>query len=284
MRDYITQYRSYLIVVGLAPRTIKIYSAIINKFLQEHPEPVNATRNDITAFMSKRGAARTIKQAHGALNHFYKGVLNSHAIKKIPQPKTQTFVPNILSEDEVCRVINSIHNIKHEAIIQLIYSCALRVSEAINLKIEDISKTKNIIKIVNAKGGRSHYIPIPVETKMLLREYYKAYRPKQYLFQGQSSPKYAASSIRKILNTALDKAGISKTIRVHDLRHSRATHWLENGMDIKFVQKILRHKKLETTERYLHLTTNSLERAMNLADTNIKIRLKYPDKSKLLVA
>lgn len=270
MKNYILEYENYLKINGLSANTIRIYSSIIRKFLDNYPQPEITTNAAIISFMLQRGAARTIKQTHGALNHFYVGVLKSHTIKKIPQPKVSDFVPNILSEIEVQQMVSSITNLKHEAIIQLIYSCALRIGEVINLKVEDISKTKNIIKIVSGKGGKTAYIPIPEATKNLLRLYYIKYKPKLFLFEGQGTPKYSRSSIRKILNQALKRLRITRRIRVHDLRHSRATHWLEHGMDIKFIQQILRHKKLETTERYLHLTTSSLEKAMQLADACIK--------------
>ena len=273
MKNYILNYQNYLKIRGLAPRTITIYTSIVEKFLKLHPVPGEVEKVDIIQFIVKRGAARTMKQSLGALNHFYKGVLNSNIILTIPKPKDTYYIPNILSEIEVVSVINTIQNLKHEAIIQLIYSCALRVSEVINLKVVDISKTKNVIKIVNGKGGKSAYVPIPEETKILLREYYLKYKPTEYLFTGQTTPKYSASSIRKVLNKAVDAANIKKHIRLHDLRHSRATHLLENGVGIKFIKEILRHKKIETTERYLHLATNTLEIEMQKADQQIKQQL-----------
>ncbi|WP_439129946.1 tyrosine-type recombinase/integrase [Polaribacter sp.] len=276
MKNYIKDYQNYLKMIGLANRTILIYTSIVNGFLQIHPEPLKTTKQQIVSFLVKRGKARTIKQSHGALNHFFVGVLNYTSIAKIPQPKVAEFIPNILTETEVCQVINTIENLKHEAIIQLIYSCALRLSECLNLKVEDISKTANKIKIVKGKGGKDAYVPIPEETKNLLRIYYKQYKPTKYLFQGQQNEKYSASSVRKILNKALSTAKITRKIRVHDLRHSRATHWLDNGMDIKFIQKLLRHKKSETTDRYLHLGIKSLENAMLSADLNIKKTISLP--------
>lgn len=274
MKNYIKEYQNYLKIVGLSVRTIQIYSSIIGKFLLKHPEPKMVSKNEIISFLIQRGSSRTIKQSHAALNYFYVGVLNSKAIKKIPQPKSKEFVPNILSEEEMGQVINAITNIKHRAIIFLIYSCALRVSECINLKVNDISKTKNVIKIVSGKGNKDAYVPIPEVTKNLLRNYYIKYQPKEYLFSGQGKAQYSSSSIREILKKALRLANINKRIRVHDLRHSRATHFLENGMDIKFVQRILRHKKAETTDRYLHLATSSVENAMKNADKNICSALK----------
>lgn len=270
MENYIENYQNYLKMVGLSNRTITIYTSIIKKFLCEHPNPETAKKHEIIAFMLQRGSARTIQQTHGALNHFYVGVLNMNHIKKIPQPKTTNYVPNILTRAEMHQVVFSIKNIKHEAIIQLLYSCALRVSECLNLKITDISKTENQIKIVSGKGNKTAYVPIPEETKNLLRLYYSYYKPKVYLFEGPKGAKYSKSSVRKILNTALKNANIKKHIRVHDLRHSRATHLLENGVDIKLLKEILRHKKIETTERYTHLTTATLQAVMQIADAKMQ--------------
>lgn len=273
MQNFIKTYQNYLKIRGLSPRTIKIYKSILIKYLAIYPNPKQVNQPQIVEFMLQRGQSRTIKQTHGALNHFYKGVLNLNAIKKIPQPKSPVFVPNILTEYEANLLINNIKNLKHEAIIQLIYSCALRVSEALNLKVSDISKFDNNIKIVAAKGNKTSYVPIPEPTKNLLRLYYYHYKPKVYLFEGSPGKKYSVSSVRKILNKNLKSVGIFKKIRIHDLRHSRATHLLQNGMDIKILKDILRHKKLDTTERYLHLTTKTLETAMLKADQEININL-----------
>lgn len=273
MDQLIKEYKNYLKLLGLAPRTIKIYISIIRKYLTVYPQPRIVTRAQIVSFLVQRGQARTIQQSHGALNHFYKGVLNMGCIKKVPIPKIPEYIPNILSEEEVYQLVNSIKNLKHEAIIQLTYSCALRIGEVLNLKVEHISKAENQIKIVSCKGNKTAYVPIPEPTKNLLRLYYHYYRPKIYLFEGNRGVKYSRSSVRKVLNAALKNIGIKKHIRVHDLRHSRATHLLQNGMDIKLLKEILRHKKIETTERYTHLTTKNLETAMQMADNNIKERL-----------
>lgn len=276
MKHHIKNYQNYLKIQGLAQRTISIYTSILKKFLLDYPEPRNASKSEIIQFMLQRGQARTIQQTHGALNHFYVGVLNMNAIKKIPQPKAPDFVPNILSQIEVFQLFHNINNLKHEALLQLMYSGALRLGETLNLKVSDVSKTENQIKIVSGKGNKTAYVPIPEPTKNLLREYYKKYRPGFYLFEGQNGGKYAASSVRKILNKALKQSGITKRIRVHDLRHSRATHLLENGMDIKILKDILRHKKIETTERYLHLTTKTLQDAMGRADRVMATNISKP--------
>ena len=279
MQKLINDYTNYLKILGLAPRTITIYKTIIVKFLKIYPNPTEATQPQIIDFMLQRGSARTIQQTHGALNHFYSGVLGLGYIKKIPQPKAPDFVPNILSQIEVFQLFHNIKNIKHEAVLQLMYSGALRLGETLNLKIEDISKTENQIKIISGKGNKTAYVPIPKATKLLLREYYRKHKPQVYLFEGQKGGKYSASSVRKVLNKALASVNINKHIRVHDLRHSRATHLLENGMDIKLLKDILRHKKIETTERYIHLTTKSLSNAMQQADTVMELNLTTAQKT-----
>ena len=274
MEKILKQYENYLIIQGLATNTIKIYESIIVKYLDYcNLQPKNLSKDQIIQFVVLRGQSRTMKQTLAALNHLYKGLFNSSIIKQIPQPKDKQFLPNILSEIEMVNVIASIPNLKHESIIQLMYSCALRVSEVINLKLKHIQKTTNLIKIVDAKGGKSAYIPIPEETKNLLRIYYKAYKPTDYLFQGQFNGKYSASSIRNVFNRALKKQNIKKRVRLHDIRHSRASHLFENGMDIKILKDILRHRKIETTEQYLHLTTKTLEKSMLKADFSIKENL-----------
>lgn len=270
MEKYIKDYKNYLKMVGLADRTIKIYTSILKKFLQNIDDPKQATQSQIIQFIVNRGSARTIKQTHGALNHFYSGVLNLMYIKKIPQPKAPRFVPNILTQLEAYQVLSNIKNLKHESILQLIYSGGLRISEALNLKIVDVSKTENQIKIISGKGNKTAYVPIPEATKNLLREYYHHYKPKVYLFEGKPGVKYSKSSVRQILKKALKTVNITKRIRVHDLRHSRATHLLENGMGIKILKDFMRHKKIETTEIYLHLTTKTIENAIQQADLKMQ--------------
>ncbi len=165
MENYINHYTNYLKMLGLANRTIKIYCSIISKFLLKYPEPIVTNKNAIIEFMLQRGQARTIQQTHGALNHFFTGVLNQQSIKKIPQPKVSQYIPNILSQSEIHLVIKSLQNIKHEAILQLMYSCALRLGETLNLKVQDICKTENQLKIISGKGNKTAYLPIPEPTK-----------------------------------------------------------------------------------------------------------------------
>jgi len=174
--------------------------------------------------------------------------------------KKPNSLPNILTVDEVRRIINSITNLKHRAIISIIYSCGLRISEAVNLKINDIDSSAMTVKIVNAKGRNDRIVMLSEKLLSLLREYFKEYKPKVYLFEGQQGEQYSTRSIQQIFNNAVKKVGIKKKVTVHSLRHSFESHLLDNGTDIRFIQELLGHKHLSTTQIYTHINPVSIKK------------------------
>jgi integrase/recombinase XerD len=174
--------------------------------------------------------------------------------------KRPNSLPNILTVDEIRKIINSITNLKHCAIISTIYSCGLRISEAVNLKINDIDSSAMTVKIVNAKGRNDRIIMLSEKLLSLLREYFKEYKPKIYLFEGQKGEQYSTRSIQQIFNNAVKKVGIKKKVTVHSLRHSFASHLLDNGTDIRFIQELLGHKHLSTTQIYTHINPASVKK------------------------
>lgn len=182
----------------------------------------------------------------------------------IKKPET---LPDILSLVEVKQVLESLDNLKHKVIISLIYSCGLRISEAINLKITDIDSKKMLIKICEAKGKKERYVALSEKLLVLLREYFVHYKPQEYLFAGQDSEQYTARSIQQFLKRALQKCKITKKITVHSFRHSYATHLLEQGTDLKFIQAILGHKNIKTTNLYTHISSANLTKIKNPFDS-----------------
>ena len=251
-------------------RTIERYCHLVSLFFETIPDPYSVTYTDVLKFVTSFKSVASQKQAQGATMHFYKGVIyKPKLIVNLPKIKTPKALPEILSEDEIALVLNNITNLKHKAIISTIYFNALRISEAINLHINHINGTNRTLHIKFSKGAKSRVIPFSKELHLLLREYYKKYRPKDYLFTGQGAPRYSPGSIRNILKKALIKSGIKRNITVHGLRHSRATHLLSNGMGIKLLSEFLGHYKIETTEQYIHLQTNDIMTAINLADQRI---------------
>ncbi len=175
-------------------------------------------------------------------------------------------LPDVLSIDEVKQILNKIENLKHRTIISLIYSCGLRISEAINLKVGDIDSKRMVVKIVQSKGNKDRYIPLSEKMLLLLREYYKEFKPNNFLFRGQVKEIYSARSIQAILKTTLAKTNIKKKITVHSLRHSYATHLLEQGTDISLIQKILGHKNINTTLLYTQISKSQLANIANPFD------------------
>jgi integrase/recombinase XerD len=182
-------------------------------------------------------------------------------IDSIQRPQKEQKLPKVFSKDEVERILTVLRNLKHKAILSLIYSCGLRRSELINLKITDINSGRELIEIRGAKGKKDRFVPLSEKILVLLREYYKVYKPKYWLFEGEKEKsQYSATSIQNIFRNALGKAKINKAMTLHCLRHSYATHLLENGVDLRYIQEILGHKSSKTTEIYTHVSNKSISK------------------------
>lgn len=181
-------------------------------------------------------------------------------IESIHRPKRAKVLPNVLSKQEVKLILEAHCNIKHRAMLSLIYSCGLRRSELLNLKISDIDSKRNIVIIKQAKGKKDRIAPLSPKVLELLREYYKSYKPSVWLFEGQvKGVPYSEKSLQSILKQALNKVGITKPVSLHWLRHSYATHLLESGTDLRYIQELLGHSRSRTTEIYTHVSTKSLQ-------------------------
>ncbi|WP_373496481.1 site-specific tyrosine recombinase/integron integrase [Aquiflexum sp.] len=178
----------------------------------------------------------------------------------IPRPKKEKLLPNVLSKEEVKMILEAHKNIKHRAMLSLIYACGLRRSELLNLKIKDVDSKRRLLLVRQSKGKKDRIVPISDKIIELLRIYYKQYVPKSYLFEGQIlGEMYSEKSLESVLKQALTKSRINKPVTLHWLRHSYATHLLESGTDLRFIQEILGHKSSKTTEIYTHVSTKSLQ-------------------------
>jgi len=175
-------------------------------------------------------------------------------------------LPDIFSLNEVKTLLNETKNLKHKAILATIYGLGLRISELIHLKISDIDSDRMVVFIRQAKGKKDRTVMLPENLLKLLRNYFLKYNPKTYLFQGQSSPQYSASSIRKILRKSVEKTGITKKVKVHTLRHSFATHLLENGTDVRIIQKLLGHNNLNTAMIYTQVANSTISKVKSPLD------------------
>ncbi|WP_233702685.1 tyrosine-type recombinase/integrase [Hyunsoonleella flava] len=157
-------------------------------------------------------------------------------------------------------------NLKHKTLLSLIYSAGLRIGEATNIKIKDIDSKRMLIHIKNAKGKKDRYTLLSSSFLELLRDYYKTYKPENYLFEGHNKQQYSSSSAQKILKNAAKKIGLKKRITLHTLRHSFATHLLENGTDIRYIQELLGHNSPKTTMIYTHVSETTIRKIKNPFD------------------
>lgn len=166
-----------------------------------------------------------------------------------------------MSKEEVKAILQAHQNVKHLAMLDLIYACGLRRGELLNLKLVDINSNRGLLRINQGKGNKDRVVPISEKILELLREYYLYEKPKVYLFEGEKlGEKYSEGSIQKVLKKALEKAKIKKPVTLHWLRHSYATHLLENGTDLRFIQELLGHNSSKTTEIYTHVSQKSLQK------------------------
>ncbi|MBN4065981.1 tyrosine-type recombinase/integrase [Candidatus Amoebophilus asiaticus] len=231
------------------------------------------TNNDIirfnNEFILKKGYSNSYqRQMINAIKLFYKKEHEKEiVIEDLERPDKEKKLPNVLAKEEVSQIIRSIKNIKHKTVISLIYSAGLRISEAINLKISDIDSDRMVLHIRAAKGKKDRYVKLSDKVLGLLRAYYKRYKPKTYLFEGQGKDRYSSRSIGMVLKRAVKHAKIKKHITVHTLRHSYATHLHESGTDIVHIQKLLGHNSSKTTEIYTHISNKSLENIKSPLDS-----------------
>jgi len=198
---------------------------------------------------------RQLNSRINAIKFYFEQVLHRQKMFfDIPRPKTPSSLPKILSKNEIKKIFNATENLKHLLMLQLSYGMGLRVSEIVNLKIEHINSSDFIVLVEGAKGKKDRYVALPKSVLQRLRTYYLKYRPKIWLFEGMYGGQYTVRSVQIVFKNAMKKAGINKSVGIHGLRHSYATHLLEYGADIRFIQELLGHNSIKTTQIYTHIS------------------------------
>jgi integrase/recombinase XerD len=249
---------------------IKYFRDFVRHFKDREPDSI--TPQEINEYIVKLITEYNISpsqqnQRINAIKFYYEKVLGKEQMYfDIKRPKKERRVPDVLSTDEVKNMIESTDNLKHKSIISLLYSAGLRRSELINLKLTDIQSNRMLIKVRNAKGKKDRYVGLSKHMLTLLREYYKIYRPKVYVFEGKNGDKYSENSVLKVVKTAARRAGIKRNITPHMLRHSFATHHLEKGTDLRYIQEFLGHNSSKTTEIYTHVAKTDYTKFTNPLD------------------
>jgi len=187
-------------------------------------------------------------------------------LKQLIRPKRNKILPSVYSQEEIGKIMSNIANLKHKLIIFLIYSSGLRIGEVINLRVEDVLFDRKLIHVRKSKGRKDRYTTLADNAINMLNIYLADENPKGYLFEGQNRAKYSDSSIRAILKTAKRKAGVKTTGSVYTLRHSFATHLLENGTDLRYIQELLGHSSSKTKEIYTHVSNLNLSQITRTGD------------------
>jgi integrase/recombinase XerD len=260
-------FRKELERKGYRRNSIDNYISYCSVFLNRYKDrkcPKYVSEQDIKDFLRGFKEHNTQRAYHSAIKAFYKYVVKQpNKFKYIEYVKKNRKLPIVLSAEEMKAIIDVATNVKHKTIIMLMYSCGLRVGEVINLKISDIDSGRGVIYIRNAKGGKDRQVALHEKLLTQLREYYKQYRPKEYLFNGQFAPQYTETSIRAFLSDYACAASVSKRVYPHLIRHSSFTNMLEAGVDISIISKIAGHGRVETTRLYTHISSSLINRVYN---------------------
>lgn len=268
------EYVDKLTIKRYSSNTVRTYVNSFREFINYYPEkePGDITEGEIKAYMLHLVEERKVSesyqnQAVNAIKFYFEKVLGGerkfYAIDRPFKPKT---LPFVLSVEEVMRIIKSIDNLKHRCIILTIYSAGLRISEVVGLKLSDIDSGRMVITIKGGKGKKDRISLLSEKLLLNLRKYFLEYKPKVYLFEGQMGGQYATRSIQEIFQKACRNAKIEKQATVHTLRHSFATHLLENRTDLRYIQALLGHESSKTTEIYTHITRKGMDNLQSPLD------------------
>jgi integrase/recombinase XerD len=245
--------------LNYSPKTKTLYLSYINKFLEQiNKYPTELNSKDLQSYLDNYNFTSISQQNQiiNAIRFLYKFGLNKKYDKvSFKRPKQEKKLPQVIDKDFILDKLSKIKNIKHKSILTLTFSVGLRVSEIINLKIEDIDSKRMIIHIKNAKGRKDRIVPLSKNVLELLRLYFSEYKPKEYLFNGQNNIQYSIKSCQNIFKKYIDENS-----HIHILRHSCFTNLLENGTDIRIIQKIAGHSNIKTTEIYTHVSNQILSK------------------------
>ncbi len=266
----------YLSIGHYSPLTIRNYLAELRFIFVYFPEvdPVDLTEEmlmDYLLYLSKTlGCSRVkCKMAAQSISFFMRHVAKRpYVIPTVIYPRPSTKLPSVMSPEEIMKLIDGVQNIKHRTILVLLYSSGMRVSEIANCKIADIDSKNMRIKVVQGKGAKDRYTIMSQQVLMELRAYYLIYKPKDYLFNGyRPGSKYSVRSIQHLMQKTLIKVGLeSKNYTIHTIRHSFATHLLDNGTDLYTIKELLCHTNIQTTMQYMHLTARRVNEIVNPYD------------------
>lgn len=268
----LSQFERWMEQKRLSPHTVSTYVEVVGfylRYLQKHGLGLTARSVEQFNYDFIVAPNKSISYQNQCINGIKKYMDFQSVLVdgfNIERPKKEKRLPDVLSKTEVKAILGHTLNLKHKTLLCLLYSAGLRIGEAIDLKVGDIDSKRMLIHIKQGKGKKDRYTLLSVQFLELLRLYYKTYLPKDYLFEGQGMAQYSASSAQQVLKRAVQKSHIHKQVTLHTLRHSFATHLLEGGTDIRYIQALLGHHSPKTTMIYTHVSELSVRNIKNPFD------------------
>src|SRR3989304_3134438 len=273
-QDPIRKLEQEMKLRGFSLRTRKAYLGYITKVLKytnKSPKTINSVdiRNYLERLASQKKSNSTINTAYSALLFYFEKIMHRRFFINIPRTKHAIKLPVILSRRDIRKIIESISNSKHKILISLSYGAGLRVSEVINLKVKDIDLDELTIHIKNAKGAKDRITIVPAKIKTDIQNLITGKKADNIVFESEQGGKLTTRTAQKVFSYALKKAYIKKPATFHSLRHSFATHLLENGTDVRYVQELLGHANIRTTQIYTKVTNPKLKNIKSPLDVNV---------------
>jgi site-specific recombinase XerD len=273
-RDCPAEFEEKMVLRRYSWRTVKSYKAHFRAFINYYPtrKMEDITEKEILAYLrflvTDCGVSTSYQnQSINAIKFYYEQVLGGQRkFYSVERPKKEQILPVVLSEEEVQRLLQTVTNLKHKCLLLMGYSAGLRVGEVLALELPDLDRDRMLIHVKGGKGKKDRMTLLSPKTLTYLEEYLVLYAPKRWLFEGPDEGPYSQSSVQAILKQACQQARISKTVRFHSLRHSFATHLLERGTDLRYIQALLGHESSRTTEIYTHITTKGMSQIKSPLD------------------
>jgi site-specific recombinase XerD len=268
---YVAQYSDDLKLKNYSENTIKNYCSQVELFLKhfepEATKPSEISEKQIKAWLLQAKSINSRKHRISAVKLFY-AITGKQPLKfkYIEYPRSEKKLPIVLSQHEIQAMFNACQNTKHRVILSLLYACGLRVSELLNLKWEHIDRHRLIINIIGGKGNKDRQVMLPESLIPLLETYYRQFKPKDFVLNGQFAPRYSETSVNQVIKQLAAKAGINKRVYTHLMRHCSFTHMVEAGTDINLIQRLAGHANVKTTAIYTHISHNLISKIKSPID------------------
>jgi len=263
-QDPILKLKQEMKIRKFSPKTIKSYLHYITEILSfsnKNPKTVNTEdiRNYLEHLADKNCSSSTLNTAYSALKLYFEKILCRKFFVNIPRAKSSKKLPETLTKEEIKLILGTIQNVKHKLLLGLTYSSGLRVSEVVSCKVKDLDFENKLLRVRRAKGAKDRITILSEKVCAVLQKYVKNKESEDHIFESERSGKLTERTVQKIFADALSRSGLKKRASCHSLRHSFATHLLESGTSIRYIQELLGHKRLETTQIYTKVVKNNLQ-------------------------